>query len=659
MSKEKKGKLWTSILIMVVGGSSGLFVAGTIQGILTKTDSVPRLYSPFESLAFVREDPRLYFCILGLLLMVSLTLLLLDNGGNRSGQQITDTLSTPKPAGNKQHGSARWLEKGEWDDKFSNYLIDPKDNLLSELALHGEDDDYVPLSTEKILEKGGVTLGTIIDEKKKNEKIYIADDDVHTLCIGATRSGKSRTVVLQTICTLGLAGESMMISDPKGELFQYTSPFLKKLGYNVKVLDFKSPLKSDRYNFLQPVIDAIDKGDTARAIEAAWDLTSILVGEAKGERIWTDGETSIIASAIMCVVVDNKEGENRKYQNMTNVYHFIAEMCKSVNDTMPLIKYIEDLPSSHPARGLLAISEIAPEKTRGSFYTGAMTTLQLFTNPLIYSMTSESDYQTEQLGKEKMVIYIILPDEKTTYYKIASLLISQHYEQLVHLADARGGRLLNRVNFVLDEFGNFTRIIDFTNKLTVGGGRGMRFYLFVQSFAQLIEKYNKETAVTIKGNCHVWIYLKTEDNDTLREISEKLGYYTVETSGSSSSAGSRSSSSSRSTSLIRRALLLPDEIRMIERPYALVMTGTYPAMMQAPDLGDMLFNKILGLGDMEHNRQVRERRESRRESRNADTDIPLWGIWGKYVQLIKWDMEEKIRRKAEKQKFVARDFPDM
>ena len=71
-------------------------------------------------------------------------------------------------------------------------------------------------------------------------------------------------------------------------------------------------------------------------------------------------------------------------------------------------------------------------------------------------------------------MFIILPDEKTTFYPIASLIVSQQYEMLAEAADKRGGRLKRRVNFVLDEYGNFTPISDMTNKLTVAAGRGMR-----------------------------------------------------------------------------------------------------------------------------------------------------------------------------------------
>lgn len=477
--------------------------------------------------------------------------------------------------------------------------------------------------------EGGLVIG--IEKSKKEEKLYTITDDVHSLCVGATRSGKSRTIVLQSICTMALAGENMVLSDPKAELFQYTYPFLERIGYEVITLDFRNPLKSNGYNFLQPIIDAVDDGDIPRAIENTWDITSALVGESKGERIWTDGEASTIAAAIMAVVFDNKDGYNKQYQNMTNVYYFISQMCKTVGKSMPIVEYMKELDNNHPAKILIAISEIAPSRTRGSFFTAALTTLRLFTNPLIYSMTSKSDFKLRDLGSKKTALFILLPDEKTTYYSLASLLVSQIYEQLVKVADERGGRLKRRVNFILDEFGNFAKIPDFANKLTVGGGRGIRFNLFLQSFSQLEEKYGREISRTIRGNCQTWIYLQADDLETLDEISKKLGKYTVSTYSLSSSSNRNSASSSQSVNLTGRSLLDPNEVRLISRPYSLVISRDNPSIMFAPDISEMYFNQILGLGDKEDNRRLREIREVRRkEKRYKVDDMKLWGIWEIY-----------------------------
>lgn len=489
----------------------------------------------------------------------------------------------------------------------------------------------------KYFNKGGLVVGIDkkIKEKHNKEKLYTITDDTHTVCIGATRSGKSRHIVLPTICNIALADENMVLSDPKGELYNYTEPFLKRLGYKVIAIDFKEPLKSHSYNFLQPTIDAVNNKDIPEAIECAWDITSALVGEAKGEKIWTNGEASTIAGTIMNVVYDNSYiKEYDKYQNMTNVYHFLANMYKAnEKGKMPIEEYMRYLPDgdNHPSRGLIAISEIAPSRTRGSFFTSALTTLRLFTSPKIYSMTKESEFRLKDLGNKKVALFIILPDGKSTYYSLASLLVNQMYEQLTEMADNRGGRLERRVNFILDEFGNFTQIPDFATKLTVGGGRGIRFNLFLQNFAQLDDKYGKEQSKIIRGNCDNWIYLRTSDQETLEELSKKLGNYTVSTYSLSSSTGKNSAgSSSQSINLTGRPLLTPSEIEDIDRPYSLIMSKGNSGIFYAPDLSKYSFNKMLGLGDEKHNTKLREVREKARSLRVLEQDIDLNRVWEMY-----------------------------
>lgn len=483
----------------------------------------------------------------------------------------------------------------------------------------------------RLLREGGIAIG--MHRCGNREKVHYIADDTHTLTIGATRSGKTRTLVLQSICLMALAAESLVISDPKAELYQYTAPFLQKLGYGVICLDFKNPEKSSRYNLLQPIIDAVNGGETDKAEMYAWDITNILVGDnTSNEKIWENGEKSIIAAAILCVVVDN--AGRPEYQNLTNVYWFVAEMCKAVGNKTPMQEYVRRLKPGHPARALLSISDVAPSRTKGSFYTSALTTLRLFTSRAVHSITCKSDYNIADIGHRKLALFFILPDEKTTYYPIASLMVSQLYELLVHQSDGRGGRLERRVNFVLEEFGNFTKINDLTNKLTVAGGRGMRFHFFLQSFEQLSEKYSKETAAIVKSNCQSWIYLQADDRETLTEICEKLGKYTCSAYQLSSQHGRYvNPSSSSSVSLVARELLTTDEIRRVSRPYQIVVSRSHPAMMVSPDLSKWYFNRMLGLGDKEHNRRVREERERKRPILTGSSgEIPLWNIWVYYIK---------------------------
>ena len=184
--------------------------------------------------------------------------------------------------------------------------------------------------------------------------------------------------------------------------------------------------------------------------------------------------------------------------------------------------------------------------------------------------------------------------------------------------------------------------------LTVGGGRGIRFNLFVQSFSQLNEKYGDNTAQNILDNCYVWNYLKTSNEVTAEKISKKLGTYTTSSWSESNSSSGGPVNKSNSMNLIQRPLLTTDEILRIERPYLLSMcSGLDPAMTYSPDLSKWHFNKILGLGSKGWNTKVREYRENNRQIRRI-TPLKLWNIAEETKEFKKVLKEKKIQEEKEK-----------
>lgn len=618
--KLKYKKVVGFILLVIATIPICLYISGIIHFVLTKQITTINSISFNSIVNSVIKNSNHFKVYIMLQMLITLFLFLLifivkENIYASREDNITNTIKTPKRVGQGQYGSASWLKNNEFRKVFTKNEIDVSKNIK-----------------ELKFDSGGLVVG-YNKTKKDLEEVFYIDSNTHSLVVGATRSGKSRTIVIQTIVNLAFAGESIIVSDPKGELYDYTSDFMKELEYETIVIDFKNPLKSNSYNFLQQIIACVNEENYRKAEELCWDLATSLVGEnnTKGEKIWENGEMSIIAGAIMSVVYDNRD--NPEYQNLTNVYMFISEMCMTEDDEMPLNDYIRELDSTHPARRIFSVARIAPERTRGSFFTSALTTLRLFSSENVYSMTCDSDFNLKDTGNKKRIIYIILPDNKLTYYSLASLLVNQQYTALVESADSRGGELVNRVNFVLDEFGNFTTINGFSNMLTVGGGRKIRFNIFLQSFAQLEQKYGKENAENIMDNCQTWIYLKTASSETATKIMKKLGNYTTSSYSKSTSFSKHNtmgSNDSQSMNLISRPLLTEEEILRIERPYVLVInTGNYPAIVKIPDLSKWSFNKMLGLGDVEHNRKVRELKEKERGEKEI-TEIKLWQIWKEY-----------------------------
>lgn len=635
-----------ALAIFVILGIGFLFLIREIDGLMTGQGllsyNVP-LQTVLDVVLNNERTKKMYLLSLAFALSMALVFLIGQNKSYKSELNcITPDIETPKAAGQNQHGSARWLDGKKKGQAFDYVVIHKKNPFIQFLLKSGRAErkqikignywvDETVMENKKPFKMGGLVLGK--DKRLMgNEKIYFIGEDVHGLIIGATRCGKGRTLVLQTIGVLALAKESSIVCDPKGENHDYTALFLRKCGIQVFTLDFKDPLKSNHYNFLQSIIDAVVEGNLSQAIDYVWDITGALVGEAKGEKLWSNGEASIIASCIMIVVFENMD--NPAYQNLTNVFYFIAEMCKTPKqgEEMALARYMKQLKvknPTHPAVGLVAISDIAPSKTRGSFYTSALTTLRLFTNPLIYEMTKTSDFRPKDIGSRATTVFMILPDGKTTYYSLASLFCTQIYSGLSDFADKLGGRLPIRVNYVLDEFGNFTKIPEFATQLSVGGGRGIRFNLFLQSLAQLEEKYGREIARIIRSNCETWIYLQAEDLETLKEVSERLGKYTTTSYSLSSSQQHYTSNSSQSVNLVGRDLLTPNEVSRIKRPYNLVTSRNDPVIMSSPDISKWLFNDFYGLGSKEHNNKLRMIRSDARKT-HQEEGIILWGIWKKF-----------------------------
>lgn len=569
--------------------------------------------------------------------------------------KVTDKISIPLPVGKNQfqNGSVWWLSK--LNKNFGVNILSYNNQVVRNILENKLDDNI----QKGIFNSGGIVVGkkdtyklgfdkeskfSFIPKLIKQEKIYYIKENLHSLNIGATRSGKSRCIVLQTIMNNALSknNESMIISDPKGELFHYTSDFLKKVGYKVLVLDFKTAEKSNKYNFLDPVIEAVREGNIALAESRASDIATTLVGESKTEKIWSDGEKSVIKTGIMAVVMENQD--NPEYQNMTNVYHFIAEMCAEQEDkTMLIDTFLDSLPRNHPAITSFAAARIAPSRTRASFFTSALTTLSIFVDSYISSMTSSSEIKADDLAESKTVLFLILPDEKLTSYPLCSIFINQMYMKLVEIADSKGGRLPSRVNFILDEFGNFATIPNFAGFLTVGGGRKIRFNLFIQSISQLNEKYGDNVSQNILDNCYVWNYLKTNNDVTAEKISKRLGTYTISSWSESNSSSGGAVNHSKSMNLSQRALLTPAEVIMLERPYLLVMcSGKNPAITNSPDLSKWLFNKLLGLGDENFNDEFRKRVEEKRAIFKLE-EVKLWDISLK-TKKIKQIINEEINQ---------------
>lgn len=543
---------------------------------------------------------------------------------NTETREVAKGIVTPVPVGNGQYGTARFMTSTELDATFSTAIS----------CGNGTADGL------------SCNAGIIVDFKKEGKKEYIRylSDYTNTVVLGATRSGKTRRLLMTSIWLDILAGINMMVIDVKGELCAFTSPFAKANGYEVRTLDFRYPERSMHFNNLAEIVQLLKKNKISEAVDRAWDIVTILVGEQKGERIWTDGQCATIVAAILIVAQDAPE----ECKNLANVYYFLSYMCEADPETgdMPINDYIENLPYNHPARGAFQIAKIAPFRTRSSFFTSALATLRLYTGLHVADVSSKSDYSFDDSDDKKVIYYLILPDEKTTFHSIGAIYMLQLYESLVKQSLNKGGKLDRKFIIRAEEIGNFPVIPGLGTMLSAGAGRNIFFELVLQDFQQLEGKY-KDDFRNIMTNCQLTICLKVTDDHTTKSISARLGNYTTQINSASSSQtdgnGRKDSASySNSSNMTGRPLLYPDEISQLESPDTLILYGGKKAITNLPDISCYYANRDFGMGDEEFNKKLFLKRLAERPTREIG-EPKLWGVWEEYgFDRINDDNEEKV-----------------
>lgn len=492
--------------------------------------------------------------------------------------------------------------------------------------------------TNRKLKKGGVVFGmrkTFLDTLLNRETIYLEKENAHSLIIGTTRTGKSRRIFLPSIWALSHSGESMVITDPKGELRAYTEPYLRNKGYNIITFNLRNIQTSNTFNPMDRVNREINeykrimntgrtdqryiaKEHLTTAERYARDLGELIVnrhgsGATGDARFWESTAKGVITTLILYVSMDAPDEKNK---TLRNVYAILAKYGKvDMQGNSRLNDLMLSLDESHPSYLMWMTPDISSNKTKPGIFVSALDALQIFIDGNVALLTATQDHSFKDIVEKPTAVFLIVPDDISGYDFITTLYVERLYQELMSIADKTGKILDRRVTFFLDEFGNMPKLLDFAKKITIAGGRRIRFVLAVQGLQQIKSKYEKDFE-TIKGNCHSIIYIASQDKETAKEISERIGNYTirVENIGSSISGislGTSNSSASSNFSLTGRAVLMPDQVlKWDEEDGSLVLQIRKQAChIPLPDLSAYQANKDFGLGNEEHNKRVTMQRE--------------------------------------------------
>lgn len=354
---------------------------------------------------------------------------------------------------------------------------------------------------------------------RKDNLCYTDGSDVHNLVIGDTGSMKTLKFVLPLIYSCAMANESMVIVDPKGELVRKAGSFLDRQGYKKVVLNWRRPQGSpDNWNPFERVQKAYYRGEQDNAENYLNDLLqSLFFGRTeKGRDPYWNEVSGQVARGICKLIL--KVGETLSMKSILEWRH------TRLQDGTLRNTFISLPTDSDIYQNLAGFMNLTAENTKTCIESTFDQLTGLFTaSKALTEMMSNTTFSMEKIGKEKTAIFLVVPDEKTTYHFLATLFISQCYESLLDRADQYGGALPIRVNFILEEFCNMPKLEDIVAMLTAARSRNIRFHIVLQSYSQMIDKYGEHVSKTVMDNCGNLIYLHTREISFLEYISKLAG----------------------------------------------------------------------------------------------------------------------------------------
>lgn len=451
---------------------------------------------------------------------------------------------------------------------------------------------------KKVYEVGPVenVTGTILGQFTQDGEEVIAlpfepTGNRNLILIGPPGSGKSfgyvRTAVFQSI----VRGESVVVTDPKGEIHNDMRKLLESRGYKVKVFNLINLDLSNAWDCVQEIYDPITGNiDDQRVITFCKTVIANTGGGAnsKGDPFWESSEENLFRVAVSyCAYIREKSlieiYERRAKELLTQLPYItqedeqsLIEIVKSPESAMVdrrrVVEYLahsfygdeegdrklseweEDAPTcnisdiydallhndldkweanfkyvplSHPAASAWAVFKGMGERVQPNIVGGLNTRLQLFMTYKVRRVISNDDIRLANLGAEKTALFLIISDDNASMQLLSSLLLSFLFKDLKEAFDAVGGEGRIPVNVVADELANTGVWPNFEKTIATARSRKIAVSLILQSLPQLTQLYGEENAETIIGCCNTMLVLGCNDKYTAEYISDKSGIVTI------------------------------------------------------------------------------------------------------------------------------------
>ncbi len=428
------------------------------------------------------------------------------------------------------------------------------------------------------------------------------------LVIGGSGAGKTYRFVKPQLMQMS---SSFIVTDPKGELYRDTSGFLKKNGYDVKVLnllDEREMLKSSQFNpfrYIQNEVDVLKlitnlianttpKGSNTN--DPFWEKAEGMLLQALFYYVWLEGVPENIWEC------KTESGDDDREEILSRIHNPNEKKVHNVRAVMELLKFAEfkedpktgakmdstldvmmkDLEYENPNhKAVLNYNKVmrGAADTVRSIIISANARLAPVQSEAILSILDDDEMDIPLVGTRKTVIYCVIPDNDTTYNFLIGILYNMMFQRLYYEADfVHGGSLPVHVTFLLDEFDNVALPENFLSLLSTMRSRNISSVIILQDLSQIKTRYKDGEHEKILANCDTWVYLGGNGPGTQKELSELMGKATIDKRTNGETLG-KQGSSSRNYDVVGRELMFPDELRKLESRVCILFIRGFDAIL--------------------------------------------------------------------------------
>ena len=400
---------------------------------------------------------------------------------------------------------------------------------------HGTSRFMKPEEMKAVLETGRLDdlTGTIYGKHRDDPlddnrfSLYIASSSKsglagNMLVIGAPGTGKSWGFVRPMIFQCVKRRESMILTDPKAELYESTAGYLADMGYEVRVFNLLEMEHSDRWN----CIGEADYDERLIPIIAATIINNTSSEKEAGD-FWAKAELNLLTALLYYVQNDKDVSGNVLPLSQRRLGRILSLLTD--NGLATIDREIKLLPAGHPAKGPYGLFLQAKENIRGNIVIGLGNRLNVFQDKLVDALTADSTIDLTLPGHKPCAYFCILSAQDHTYAFLSSLFFTMIFSRLEQYArrETEDGKLPVPVNFVLDEFPSIGKLGDFKRSIAFTRGFRMNCIVIVQSIAQLADIYPRREWEEITACCDATICLGVNDTTSAQFISEKCGMTTI------------------------------------------------------------------------------------------------------------------------------------